>query len=160
MRAAPEDRPDLPPRGNVINLRKIHPFLVGADAHIGPKGSIFAPFGTMGWPAIGGFRCTKRSLPWAAGRCGHRPLRSNSQVDGIALRGRGTARRGSFLSPGRHLTKSNKRAILWLKNRYSEGDRSGQRDRRHRQLWKIRFAARRTARRGSFLTALGGSFLS
>ena len=37
-----------PLKGNVINLRKIRPFLVGADAHIGPKGSNFEPFGNVG----------------------------------------------------------------------------------------------------------------
>ena len=38
----------LPFQGNVINLRQIHPFFVGADAYIGPKGSIFRPFGMIG----------------------------------------------------------------------------------------------------------------
>ena len=33
----------LPLQGNVINLT----FLVGANAHIGPKGLIFNPFGTI-----------------------------------------------------------------------------------------------------------------
>ena len=42
------DASQLPRRGNVINLRQIHPFFVGADAYIGPKGSIFRPFGMIG----------------------------------------------------------------------------------------------------------------
>ena len=33
--------------GNVINLREICLFFVGADAYIGPKGSIFNPLGMM-----------------------------------------------------------------------------------------------------------------
>ena len=40
----------LPFQGNVINLRLIHPFLVGANAHIGPKGSNFIHFGMIEIP--------------------------------------------------------------------------------------------------------------
>ena len=35
------------PTGVAITLRQIRPFLVGADAHIGPKDSIFNSFGTI-----------------------------------------------------------------------------------------------------------------
>ena len=37
------------------------------------------------WPGIGCFCCIKRSRPLTTGRCGHRPLRSKSQLSDIGF---------------------------------------------------------------------------